>query len=280
MVSEQHARDRAHLWRVPALGGVELLHADHVAHAFSRHWHRTWMIELVTGGADAFECGDARHLAHAGDLIVIRPYEAHTGSPTGAGRLRYRSVYPDDALMARCAGRAAPHFPRRIVRDPVIARRFAGIHAALESDADDAAAITALEDWFGSLAAQHASGVAAPAHDHGPALEAARRHADMHAPRRLTLAEWSRVAGLTPFHFARRFRRAYGAAPHEYLLSLRIERARDLLRTGAGIADAALAAGFADQSHLTRHFKRAVGVTPGRYRAAQVRSRHGCPAPA
>jgi AraC family transcriptional regulator len=77
------------------------------------------------------------------------------------------------------------------------------------------------------------------------------------------------LLGLSPYHFARMFRRAVGVPPHQYVLQRRVERAKGLLLAGRlGLSDVALAVGFSDQSHLTRVFRRAVGITPARFRRA------------
>lgn len=63
----------------------------------------------------------------------------------------------------------------------------------------------------------------------------------------------------------RTFRRSIGLSPYAYLTQIRVEAAKKLLNEGASIADVASDIGFTDQSHLTRHFKRITGVTPGQY---------------
>lgn len=79
----------------------------------------------------------------------------------------------------------------------------------------------------------------------------------------LTLAELSLVAGMSPYHFARTFKQVTGVTPHQYVLNARVERAKGLLLQGKlTIAEIASQVGFFDQSHLTRYFKRLVGVTP------------------
>ncbi|QNK01427.1 helix-turn-helix domain-containing protein [Dyella telluris] len=83
---------------------------------------------------------------------------------------------------------------------------------------------------------------------------------------KITLQEIADAACLSRFHFARLFRRSTGRSPMEYLLHARLEYAKTLLRRGAmPISDIAATIGFADQSHLTRHFRRAVGMTPRQY---------------
>ena len=71
-----------------------------------------------------------------------------------------------------------------------------------------------------------------------------------------------------PAHLVRAFSAAYGIAPHQYLNSRRVDRARRLLLEGRPPGEVATTTGFFDQSHLTRHFRKLVGVTPGRYSKA------------
>lgn len=85
-------------------------------------------------------------------------------------------------------------------------------------------------------------------------------------PAGFTLAELAGVACLSPYHFIRVFARHTGLTPHAWLMQLRARKARELLRQGAPIAQAAASAGFADQSHLNRTFKRLLGYTPGQFR--------------
>ena len=85
---------------------------------------------------------------------------------------------------------------------------------------------------------------------------------------RVTLAELATVAGLSRFELVRRFHAQNGVTPHAFQVNLRVEHARRLLAAGVAPAEVAAACGFADQPHLNRVFKRAVGVTPGRYARA------------
>jgi AraC-like DNA-binding protein/mannose-6-phosphate isomerase-like protein (cupin superfamily) len=79
-------------------------------------------------------------------------------------------------------------------------------------------------------------------------------------------------AGMSREGFSRMFARHHGMPPHAFWLMARLNHARELLRAGEGIAEVAAKAGFTDQSHLGRWFRRAFGVTPGRYRSGWPRS--------
>lgn len=100
-------------------------------------------------------------------------------------------------------------------------------------------------------------------------IAAARRHMETHLAGRLTLGELSRVALMSPFHFARTFRAEVGEPPHRYLLRLRVERASELLaETDLTVTQVGERVGFADPSHLARAFRRRYGATPTGYRRA------------
>lgn len=100
-------------------------------------------------------------------------------------------------------------------------------------------------------------------------LQRVRDYIETHLGDRLTLTHLADVACLSPYHFSRSFKQAVGVGPQRYLIERRVERAKSLMRrTREPLASIALEVGFADQSHLTQVFRRATGVTPGRFRAA------------
>lgn len=90
-------------------------------------------------------------------------------------------------------------------------------------------------------------------------------------PEKIALADLAAVANLSPYHFSRLFREETGLTPHQYLIRCRVEKAKRLLATGkVAIAEVAHQVGFADQSHLTRHFKRIIGATPRQFQTSYV----------
>lgn len=79
----------------------------------------------------------------------------------------------------------------------------------------------------------------------------------------LSLSELAAIVQMSPFHFAHLFKQSTGLAPHQFVIRCRVERAKELLlHSRLSIAQIAIEVGFSNQSHLTRHFKRIVGVTP------------------
>jgi AraC family transcriptional regulator len=79
----------------------------------------------------------------------------------------------------------------------------------------------------------------------------------------LTVSDIARTVQMSPYHFSRMFKESTGQSPHQYVIEARVRRAREILRTGKfTVGEAAYRVGFADQSHLTRHFKRVFGLPP------------------
>ena len=101
--------------------------------------------------------------------------------------------------------------------------------------------------------------------EHDAVIDAVRAYLEAHCTRVVTLAELARLTGFSQFHVCRLFRDAVGVPPYAYLVRARLARARRMIAAGEPLSTVAYATGFSDQSHLTRHFKRAFGVTPGQY---------------
>ena len=102
------------------------------------------------------------------------------------------------------------------------------------------------------------------------AMRRVREYVDAHLGESMDLAELAAIAGLSVFHFARQFKQSAGITPHHYLVQRRIERAQDMLaRTDLALSEIAVAAGFSDQSHLSRHFRQMLGTTPREFRWSQ-----------
>ena len=107
-----------------------------------------------------------------------------------------------------------------------------------------------------------------PARTDGPLARRLRTLLDDRLADSLTLEEAGRLLGAHPSHRVRTFSRAYGISPHRYLTGRRVDRARHLLARGHEAAEVAVAVGFHDQSHMSRHFRRVLGAAPGSFRAA------------
>ena len=192
-----------------------------------------------------------------------------------------------DRLLAESPGDGKPVALQRTyaIASPPIVHLLKALVA--EADAGNPAGLAFVEAATAALCRQlvrHAGTARVqPAVARGGLSPLAKRRAleliDAQLDARLTVETLAREVGLSVAHFARAFKETLGRAPHQFLLSLRLERARRMLETpGAQLSQVALAAGFADQAHLTRLFKRQFGITPGALqRAHRQRIRYSAP---
>ncbi|MDL4816411.1 AraC family transcriptional regulator [Actinomadura opuntiae] len=257
-------------WRLRGLDGLELMRAHFVRHAFSRHGHETFAIGVVQSGAEDIWFRDGTERVGPGGLVFIHPEEIHTGTAPDRGGWHYRVLYPAAEVMAGLAGtRGTPRFRERVVYAADLADRFVEAHAATETeDALTAETLTrlALATLLRGYGAARAPRSARS--PKGPHTTRAREilHTRMADPPGLD--ELAAEVGVGPFTLLRSFRDAYGLPPHALLIQLRVLAARRLLERRVPPSGVATAVGFFDQAHLTRHFRRAVGVPPGAYQRA------------
>lgn len=264
-------RPSLRLARPAALPGLTWLRAEHSRQRFGRHSHEEYALGVITAGALGFDYRGSRHVAAVGELNLVIPGEPHTGEPAGLEPWSYRMLYlaPERLSQAasQLAGRAAglPHFGPGVLRDATLASALLQLHAGLE--AGDMPALEAESRLLALLAAwiaRHGQ-VAPAARRWQPDLAPVRDYLEAHWADRPTLIQLAALAGLSPYRLLRAFARQFGLPPHAYLLQRQVREARRRLEAGEPPAQAALACGFADQSHLNRHFKRALGMTPGQY---------------
>lgn len=255
-------------FRPGGLEGVEALHASFVTHAYRPHSHPTWTVAMMERGAASFALDDTDQRADDGELFVLEPESVHTGVAAVPGGWAYKVLYLDPALIPAWAeAGTAPRAARWVVfRDGELRRSLAIAHRALALEPPglgvDMAVLAAVDALRPHL--RPGPGVRRARSEHA-AVRRARRHLEERWAEPVTLGELAAAARLSRFELARTFRAQVGLAPHAFQLDLRIAHARRRLAAGESPAGVAAGCGFCDQAHLTRVFKRAVGVPPARF---------------
>ena len=281
------AGDWARYWRA-AGAPVEAMHAHFTSHVYHRHSHESYSFGVTETGAQGFRCRHGNHVSSAGMVMTFNPDDPHDGHSAAGGGFTYRMVHiwPEyfAGLIADTTGRSAPAplFRSPVVADPVLARSLRRLHAVLTGPGTELERCDRLTEtaW---LLLRHATPRAREAGVvPGSAARIRELIHDSHmtsGAEDLTADDLAATAGCSRYAAYRAFRAAYGMAPSDYQRQLRVRTARGLLAEGVPPAVAAAQAGFADQAHLNRWFRRYYGVTPGAYRVAAL-SASPAPAPA
>lgn len=253
---------------------VELIDAQLRVGAFSPHRHDTYTVAVTTAGVQSFNYRGERWRSLPGQAVILHPDEVHDGYCCNPAGFSYRAAYLPPAHVQTVIGGAALPF----------------LADGVSSDADLVgsalrliAMCTARVDLFGYQDALHQFVSAMQRCEGGqpPARRNVNREAVMRVREFLdsvpapstSLDQLEELAGYDRWQLSRDFRALLGTSPYRYLQCRRLERAGQLLRSGLGMAAAAHEAGFADQSHFGRVFKRTFGTTPlAWHRSGQART--------
>lgn len=248
--------------------GLQRLVARFHGHAYDPHRHETYAIGHTLSGAQAFRYRGGERISFNGQCMVLHPDEVHDGHAGVPEGFVYRMIYVEPWLLRDALGGRdiLPFVPDAVAGDAVLASLIDDLYAGFPDPVEPLqldACVAAIADRLLQRSDDVKSARTAPL----PAdrIGAARSLLAEEFYRPIASADIERVSGLDRFELARAFRRVVGTSPHRYLVGRRLEAVRTQLARGENVAEAAVAAGFADQSHMTRHFRARYGITPGRY---------------
>ena len=267
-VARRDKNNIAKYWWDRRLPGLSLMHADFTSHDYAPHTHNAIVIAVTELGGAEINSRNTTEFLCPSVLFVSNPEEPQSARMGESRRWRYRSIYltrPSiDAIAHDLGVETVPDFTRNIIDDADLIGRFTQLHRTLETGRDDFDARERLIDAFGELFRRHGSGggrIAAAPRDRvlvGKVIALMReRYSEG-----LQLADLASAVAMTSFQLIGLFRRTVGLTPHAYLIRVQLDMACRYLRRGYPLAEAAVEAGFYDQSAMTKHFKRWFGITP------------------
>jgi AraC-like DNA-binding protein len=266
------------IWRPNDLPGVELRRGIAVKRPVPRHWHEDLQLCFVHAGDSEMNYRGVNHSTPPGSLFVVHPGEVHSNRVFEAPGCSYQTVYIDAAKISditlEIKGRreGIPFLREAVIFDSDSGERFLEFCSSIEHERSKLQRETLLRDLLTELVIRYSeSAISFTAiGNERRAVQQARDYLTDNYAKNISLEELASVTQMSPFHFNRVFRREVGMPPHAFQIQVRVLKARDLLQKGAPISVCAMQTGFADQSHLNRHFKRLAVVTPGQYLNSKI----------
>lgn len=220
-------------------------------------------------GVQSFDYRGSRSDSVAGQVIVLHPDEIHTGEAGTDDGFHYRMLYVEPSLVREALGPRASTLPflrDAVLTDPHLVRAmhdaFSDIDTSLETVAMDELAVLLADGLLANdKSARRSTGSLIDL----KATRRAREYLDGNLDQVVHSDQLEKVTGLDRYSLARQFRKAFGTSPYRYLTMRRLDQARGDISAGATLVDAAMRAGFSDQSHMTRRFKASYGISPGHW---------------
>lgn len=255
--------------------GVERIEARFRGNGFSPHRHDTYALGMTLHGVQTFRYRGSERFSNPGNVIVLHPDEVHDGAAGTADGLIYRMIYVPPELIGAVDGHgsALPFVSDPIVADAGLWQALADILGDLDREPDDLVLDDAVMRIAAGLSQQAGMPRKAMTATARTAVLSARDFLEDNSTEAVRSEDLEVITGIDRYELARQFRRLLGTSPHRYLVMRRLEQAKRLMSIGTGLAEAAAAAGFSDQAHFTRHFRKAFGMTPGRWNDLRSGSR-------
>ncbi|MBD0268601.1 MAG: helix-turn-helix transcriptional regulator, partial [Cyanobacteria bacterium Co-bin8] len=229
---------------------------------------------LNEAGLGGFTYRGVAHSAYPHSFNLINPGEVHTGYVGSESGWTFRNLYISLPLLKRIlvqlewSSQGLPYFRQPAAWDQPLRAAFYQAFQALSAPASQLEQQTLLLEFLAQLLARQAQSGYCPllVKSERGAIAKTRTYLEAHYTENLSIEALAQQAGLSPYYLIRSFHQQVGLPPHSYQRHWQLLQAKRDLQTPKPISEVALDHGFYDQSHLSRHFKRVFGVTPGQYR--------------
>ncbi len=241
---------------------------------YQKHSHEEFSIGIVENGiSDFYYSGKSEKIGN-GSLVIINPGDVHSCNPEKGSKWSYKMMYIDTSWLRALQSDIINTFPYELsplgvhhLTRPDIYRRFKALFSLLTNTTENRLLLDQeLFGFFGDIFSLGRSIETPSEKTANLALHRARDFIADQCDKNITIDEIASVAGLSSFYLIRQFRKIFGITPHAYQISIRINKAKYLLRSGMDISTVAIRLGFTDQSHFHRNFKRMVAATPKQYK--------------
>ncbi|WP_415717178.1 AraC family transcriptional regulator [Maridesulfovibrio sp.] len=258
------------------LPDVALVEATGIDNQFPRHVHSSYIFTLIDNGERKLSVNSTTVTIKTGELCILPPGIPHKCEPISTPESElysYRALCVTSNYMVRLTTEIYGRYCREPDFDPEIAytdydkTSFEDCFTLIHVPGTELERQAALNSFLYHIIEKHSRGERLPrkAGAQLVALQRVKSFIDQNFQRQITLPELAERACLSPFHLQKIFVDEYGRSPQEYVIFKRIKEAQRLIESNTPLIEAALKSGFSDQSHFSKHFKKVIGISPGRF---------------
>ncbi|TIH20139.1 AraC family transcriptional regulator [Marinifilum sp. JC120] len=255
---------------------VTLVEASGIANRFPRHVHTSFIFSLIDRGERKVSINSQTYSYRAGEMCILPPGTPHSCESISGNKFgphSYRSLCVSASYLQKLAeeisGKSCmePHFDPEVIYIDFEQNSFNELFALQKTKGTVLEKQAALNTFL-YHAIEHLSTRKLIPEKTGPqheALDRVKEYIDKNFKNKMTLHNLADTGCISPFHLQKLFVKKYGISPQEHIISSRILEAKTRIQSGESLTEAALNSGFSDQSHFSRHFKRVIGISPGRF---------------
>ncbi len=269
--------EKSKIWRLENYSGVYLFKADIKNFVYNKHTHDEYAFGIIEKGGHRFFYKGSYTTAYPDSVVTVNPDVVHDGRASGDQACKYRMIYINPKIITEFLNEYFLVNERLLFfRNPINYDKhlYAGLKKALYNleyfphlmSSEDSLA-TILQNIFSRYSEKSIE--CKQSRNQNIASQSIQYIKD-NAKENINLESISNAVGLSRFHFLRVFKDTVGISPHKFVVQHRLKIAKDMLNNGVNLSIAAIESGFSDQSHFTRLFKQAYGVTPGQYKIITV----------
>lgn len=251
-----------HFPQSPKIARIEAFFSGH---GFDPHRHDTYAIGRTLTGVQSFRYRGEGRNSVPGEVLVLHPDEEHDGHSGSSTGFRYRMLYITPELVQQVLqGKPLPFLKGGISRDP---RLSIAVETLLNGMDDELEQLEEDDNIFTMVATLQlvCGGKVAHATGDYAAAKRAREYIDGNLEQAIGMDDLAKHAMRDRWSLSKDFRFFFGTSPHRYMTMRRLDNVKTAVFAGRALADASIEAGFFDQSHMSRHFKKTFGISPSRW---------------
>lgn len=270
---DQEQKDKICFLNHSSLRGLELLICSDISYCLPPHFNIDYCVWMDSVCMEKYVCKGNSYTLRPGEFSIIEPGDVHSNSMIESESRCLLTVYLSSEMLQKTAYQIDENAPETRLAsdvhcDSYAVRGLSELYRVMQGESPSLEAGSLYVSFVSALIKRYGTSRLRESEMTGEERRVSRVKEMLNElyGEDISLDFLAENAGCTPYHLIRFFSRDVGMTPYAYLLHLRVERARQMIREGRKLAETAADTGFADQSHMSRHFKARYGITPGMYK--------------